>query len=125
MKKNNYYYFLIDILLTIVIYVLIHFSKFGYLLPQGIYSILLILYLTYWYTLSTYYNKYSPGSSANKVPSKGSLTVCRINSWKVTGIILNYFRPLITRYLRFLLLNHRPVYSLHSQHHRNYWADCN
>ena len=65
MKKNNYYIFLIDILLTIVIYVIIHFNKFGHLLPQGTYSILLILFLAYWYTLSTYYNKYSSAVGAN------------------------------------------------------------
>ncbi|MBU0528810.1 sugar transferase, partial [bacterium] len=42
-----------------------HFNKFGHLLPQGTYSILLILFLAYWYTLSTYYNKYSPALGAN------------------------------------------------------------
>ena len=58
MKKNNYYIFLLDILLPIATYSVIHFNKFGNLIPQGIYYILLIVFLAYWYTLSTYYNKY-------------------------------------------------------------------
>jgi len=65
MNKNNYFLFLFDIVLTVVIYIVIYFIKFGHLIPQGLYSILLIIFIAYWYTLSTYYNKYSLALSTN------------------------------------------------------------
>lgn len=93
-KKNNYYYFLIDILLIVVIYVIINFNKFGNLLPQGIYSFLLIIFLAYWYTLSSYYNKYSIALGANHLTfikaiiSSSILTLFIITSTvSVTGLI--------------------------------------
>ncbi len=93
-KKNNYYYFIIDILLIVVIYVIINFNKFGNLLPQGIYSVLLIIFLAYWYTLSSYYNKYSIALGANHLTfikaiiSSSILTLFLITSTvSVTGLI--------------------------------------
>ena len=59
MKKKNYYIFIIDILVPIITYSVIHFKKFGHIVPQGVYYILFIVFLAYWFTLSTYYNKYT------------------------------------------------------------------
>ena len=59
MKKKNYYIFIIDILVPIITYSIIHFKKFGHIVPQGVYYILFIVFLAYWFTLSTYYNKYT------------------------------------------------------------------
>ena len=59
MKKINYYIFLLDIILPIATYSTIYFNKFGHLVPRGVYYVLFIIFLAYWYTLSTYYNKYT------------------------------------------------------------------
>jgi lipopolysaccharide/colanic/teichoic acid biosynthesis glycosyltransferase len=65
MKKNNYYFFLFDIILNISVYILFYFNKFGHIYPKGIYSILLMVFIAYLYTLSTYYNKYTPAKLDN------------------------------------------------------------
>ncbi len=93
-KKNNYYYFLIDILLTVIIYVIFNFNKFGNLVPHGIYSILFIIFLAYWYTLSSYYNKYNTVLGGNHLTfikaiiSSSILTLFLVTSTvSLTGMI--------------------------------------
>ncbi len=88
MKKNNYYFFLFDILLTIVIYSVIHFNKFGYLIPRGVYSILLVIFIAYSFTLSIYYNKYSAAMGANYISFiKAILTSSILTLFMITSTV--------------------------------------
>lgn len=59
MKSYKNIYFLLDILIVIVTFVILYFIKYGVLLPEGIYLFLFIVHISYWLLLSSYHNKYS------------------------------------------------------------------
>lgn len=59
MKSYKNIYFLLDILIVIVTFVILYFIKYGVLLPEGIYLFLFIIHISYWLLLSSYHNKYS------------------------------------------------------------------
>ena len=92
MKKINYYIFLLDIILPIATYSTIYFNKFGHLVPRGVYYVLFIIFLAYWYTLSTYYNKYTMKDNyltyIKSILSSSLLTLFLITSTvSLTGLI--------------------------------------
>lgn len=59
MKLYKNIYIFLDILLVTVTFVILYFIKYGVLLPEGIYSFLFIVHISYWLLLSSYHNKYS------------------------------------------------------------------
>ena len=59
MKYDKLYIVVLDLLVVILTYGFLYYNKFGYTIPKDVYLLLLIILLSYWFTLSIYYNKYS------------------------------------------------------------------
>jgi len=88
MKIIKKYLIIIDLLITIIIFGLIYFQKFGHFIPQGVYLALLIIFLSYWITLSIYYNKYLATFYKNKVAFiKATLWSSAITLFLITGTV--------------------------------------
>ena len=61
-KDNNKFlskiFLFIDVFTILSIFGILNYNKFGYFIPEGTYSILLLLFLMFWLFFSFYYKKY-------------------------------------------------------------------
>lgn len=59
MKNTKIYFILLDLIIVTITFGILYFLKFGVFLPEGTYSLLFIVHISYWLLLSYYYKKYS------------------------------------------------------------------
>ena len=59
MKNIKNYLLLLDLIIVTVTFGILYFFKYSVLFPEGNYSILFIVHISYWLLLSHYYKKYS------------------------------------------------------------------
>lgn len=59
MKNTKIYFILLDLIIVTITFGTLYYLKFGVFLPEGTYSLLFIVHISYWLLLSYYYKKYS------------------------------------------------------------------